>query len=147
MPREKRDRIERLEELWGFLDQSNISARNITRLKTLVSHREPKVWELASLVLDVALAHPYKRRRWRHLAVSHRHLFHRAVAILGPEFFEEVLLDYGDTEGPLWDALEEFWKAPPWIAGPCSCGSGLPFRDCCLEREDAWADEAGLALD
>jgi len=106
MPREKRDRIERLDELRGFLDQRNISAKNIGRLKAFVGHADPEVQELATVVLDVALVHPYKRRRWRHLAARHRDLFHRAVAVLGPEFFYEVLLDYGDTAGPLWDALE-----------------------------------------
>ena len=30
MPREKRHRIEQLDELYGFLDQSNISNRNLT---------------------------------------------------------------------------------------------------------------------
>jgi hypothetical protein len=114
MPREKRDRIERLDELWDFLDQSNISARNIGRLDTLVAHPDSEVQRLAKLILDVALVHPYKRRRWRHLASRHRDLFHRAVAVLGPEFFCEVLLDYGDTGGPLWNALEELREAPPW---------------------------------
>ncbi|MCX6911886.1 MAG: SEC-C domain-containing protein [Verrucomicrobia bacterium] len=102
---------------------------------------------LATLVLDVALVQPFKRRRWRHLAARHRDLFHRAVAALGPEFFDGVLLDYGDTGGPLWDALEEFQPAPPWTARPCACGSGLPFHDCCMEREDTWADEAASAAD
>ena len=37
MPREKRDGIERLDELWGFLDQRNISAKNIARLKTVLA--------------------------------------------------------------------------------------------------------------
>ena len=145
MPREKRDRIEHLDELWGFLDQRNISAKNIARLKSLVAQPEPEVQRLATLVLDVALVHPFKRRRWRHLAARHRDLFHRAVTMLGPDFFTEVLLDYGDTGGPLWDALEQFQEAPPWTAAPCACGSGLPFRDCCMEREDSWADEAGSA--
>ena len=108
MPREKRDGIERLDELWGFLDQRNISAKNVARLKTLVAHPNPEVQRLATLVLDVALVHPFKCRRWRHLAARHRDLFHRAVAALGPEFFDEVLLDYGDTGGPLWDALDDF---------------------------------------
>lgn len=106
MPREKRDCIESVDELRGFLDQRNISAKNIARLNTLVSHPDSEVQELAALVLDVALVHPFKRRRWRHLAARHRDLFQRAVAVLGPEFFHEVLLDYGDTRGPLWDALE-----------------------------------------
>jgi hypothetical protein len=140
MPREKRDRIERLDELWGFLDQSHISEKNTGRLKALVSHPDTEVQRLAALVLDIGLVHPFKRRRWRHLAARHRDLFHRAVAVLGPDFFYEVLLDYGDTGGPLWDALEQFQVAPPWTAGPCSCRSGLAFRDCCMERENTWAD-------
>jgi hypothetical protein len=145
MPREKRDCIERLDEVRGFLDQSNLSARNIGRLKTLVSHTDSEVQSLASLVLEVALVHPYKRRRWRHLAAHHRDLLNRAVELLGPGFFDQVLLDYGDTGGPLWDALEEYQEAPPWTAAPCACGSGLPFRDYCMEREDSWADEGGSA--
>ena len=147
MPREKRDRIERLDELWDFLDQSNISAKNIARLKTLVTHPDVEVQKLATLVLDVALVHPFKRRRWRPLAARHRDLFDQAVAVLGPAFFYEVLLDYGDTGGPLWDALEEFREAPPWTATPCPCGSGLAFRGCCMERENAWADEATSAVE
>jgi len=35
----------------------------------------------------------------------------------------------------------EYRIAPPWTARPCDCGSGRPFRDCCLERENAEADE------
>ena len=113
MPREKRDRIERLDEVWGFLDQRNISVKNIKRLKTLISHPDAEVQSLAKLVLDVALVRPFKRRRWQHLAARHRDLFHRAVAVLGIDFFYEVLMDYGDTGGPLWDALEESGKHHP----------------------------------
>jgi hypothetical protein len=145
MPREQRDRIERLDELRDFLDQSNISAKNIERLKALATHSDPEVRTLAGLVLNLALVHPHKRRRWRHLAARQKDLFHRAVAVLGPAFFAEALLDCGDTGRPLWDALEEGHVAPPWTAGPCACGSGLAFRDCCMEREDSWADEAGSA--
>ena len=140
LPRAKRDHIEHLDELRGFLDQSHISAKNIARLKALSSDADAEVQRLAMLVLDVALVHPFKRRRGRHLAARHRDVFHRAVAGFGPEFFYEVLMDYGDTGGPLWDALEEFQEAPPWTAGPCTCGSGVAFRDCCMEREDTWAE-------
>ena len=140
MPREKRDHIEHLDELRDFLDQSNISAKNIQHLKALASDLDPEVQTMAGLVLDIALVHPHKRRRWRHLAARHRDLFHRAVEVLGPDFFYEVLRNYGDTGGPLWDALEQIQEAPPWTAGPCTCGSGVAFRDCCMEREDAWAE-------
>ena len=147
MPREKRNHIEHLDELWDFLDQSNISAKNIKRLKALASDPDPEVQALAELVLDVARVHPHKRRRWRHLAAHQRDLFRRAVAVLGPEFFGEVLVDYGDTGGPLWDALEECQVAPPWTARSCACGSELPFRDCCMERENCWADDTNSAVD
>ena len=147
MPREKRDRIERLEELWHLLDQSHISDKNVGRLKTLIAHPDPEVQRLATLILDVALVHPYKRRRWRHLVARHKDLFHRAVELLGPDFFYEVLTDYGDTGGPLRDALAEFQTAPPWTASPCACGSGLNVRDCCMERENTWADEDDGAIE
>ena len=147
MPREQRDRIERLDELWNFLDQSHISEKNVGRLKTLIAHPDAEVQKLAALIMDVARVHPYKRRRWRHVATRHKDLFHRALALLGPDFFCEVLMDYGDTGGPLWDALEQFEQSPPWTSGPCPCDSGLTFRDCCMERENSWADEAAAAFE
>jgi hypothetical protein len=38
LPREQRDRIERMDELYGFLEQSNISPKNIARLEILAQH-------------------------------------------------------------------------------------------------------------
>lgn len=122
MPREQRDRIERMEELWGFLDQSHISDNNIRRLNILIHHTELEVREFAVLMLDIGQAYPYKRRRWRRMAGEKTELFRRAMALLGIEFFEEVLFDYGDTRGPLWravnaaldsDAVEDCVEQPP----------------------------------
>ena len=48
MPREKRHCIQRLDELWDFLDQSNISAKNIQRLRTLVAHPDAEVQGMAT---------------------------------------------------------------------------------------------------
>jgi hypothetical protein len=39
LPRDERDRIERMDELYGFLDQSNISPKNIARLEILAHAR------------------------------------------------------------------------------------------------------------
>jgi hypothetical protein len=64
MPREERERIERLDELHGFLRQSNISRRNLARLETLHDHAELEVATLAVLILDVARVLPGKRSRW-----------------------------------------------------------------------------------
>ena len=93
MPREERQRIEQLDELHGFLNQSNISGKNIARLKTLTQETDTEVRELASLVLEIALVHPRKRRRWKFLARQRRDLFKRMKAIFGQEWFEDLLCD------------------------------------------------------
>lgn len=141
MPRQERDRMDRLDEILGFLQQSNISARNLGRLKQLCSHARPEIAELAALILEIGRVQPGKRNRWFKLARRHSELFERAVELLGLEFFQDLLAGHGDFDSPLWDILEEHRIAPPWTARPCDCGSGRAFRDCCLERENAEADE------
>ena len=108
MPREERERIERLDELHGFLRQSNISGRNLARLATLRDHAELEVATLAVLILDVARVLPGKRSRWLKLAERHRALFERTVGVLGLEYFEEVLAGCGDFESPLWDIIADY---------------------------------------
>jgi hypothetical protein len=108
MPSEQRDRVERLEELHGFLHQSVISAYNIARLKTLSGHEDREVAAHAALILEIARALPDKRNRWLKLARRHHPLFEQAVEFFGVEFFEDLLAGYGDFESPLWDILEEF---------------------------------------
>ena len=46
LPRDQRDRIERMDELYGFLEQPNISRKNITRLEIL-AHANSEVKDLA----------------------------------------------------------------------------------------------------
>jgi hypothetical protein len=108
MPREKRDRIERFEELHGFLNQSVISAKNIARLKALSGHEDLEVAAQAALILEIARVLPGKRNRWLKLVQRHRPIFDRTVAFLGVEFFEELLAGYGDFDSLLWDILEEY---------------------------------------
>ena len=135
LPREERDHIERSDELHGFLHQSAISAKNIARLRTLTGHSDHEVAELAALILEISCVLPGKRNRWLKLAQRHRLLFDRTVAFFGVEFFEDLLAGYGDFESPLWRILEQNRICPTWTARACDCGSGRPFRDCCLERE------------
>lgn len=145
MPREKRRRIECLDELHDFLHQSNISAKNLKRLKELGKQADPEVAILAALILDIAHVQPRKRHRWLNLARRHRHLFTRAIEMLGIEFFEDLLGDYGDFESPLWNILEKGRIAPPWTARSCDCGSRRAFRNCCLEREnELWDNQISL---
>ena len=106
MPKPKRERLERLDELHRMLHQSNISSNNLQRLTALCQHADPSVAALAHLVLDVARVFPHKRNRWRKLASSQPALFDRALQVLGIEFFEDLLAGYGDFENPLWHILE-----------------------------------------
>jgi|ERR1700751_4287931 len=54
LPREERDRVDRLNELDNFLNQSLISPKNIARLEVLTQHGGGEVRELAKLLLEVA---------------------------------------------------------------------------------------------
>ncbi len=143
-PREERDRIERLDELHGFLHQSVISAKNGVRLKALAAHEDSQVAELAALILEIARVLPGERNRWLKLAQRHRPLFDRAVAFLGVEFFEDLLAGHGNFESALWHILEQYRITPPWTTRACDCGSGRPFRGCCLERENFLADQEAV---
>lgn len=108
MPFDKRDRIERLDELHNFLQQSQISAKNIGRMNSLLAHGDPEVAGLAGLILEIARVQPGKRNRWLKLARCHRLLFERAVAFLGVEYLRDLLASYGDFESPLWEELDRF---------------------------------------
>lgn len=142
MPREVTDRVDLLDELHNFLCQSNISARNVARLKILGGHEDPQVAARAALILEIARVLPGKRNRWLKLARSHRPLFDRLVDFVGVEFFEDYLGGHGNFESPLGRMLERYRIAPPWTACACSCGSDRSFRECCMERENDVADRA-----
>jgi len=108
MPREKRDRIERFDELHGLFHQSMISAKNVARLETLTGHQDHQVAELAALILEIVRVLPGKRNRWLKLARHYPALFNQAVELLSLEFFEDLLAGYGDSESPLWHILEQY---------------------------------------
>jgi ribosome-binding protein aMBF1 (putative translation factor) len=77
MPKEKRLGIEQEEEIFGFLKQSHISEKNITRLKTLASSENQRIAELAGIVLEVAQVKPYKKRRLKVLAQERNDLLQK----------------------------------------------------------------------
>lgn len=68
----------KLDEIYGFLEQSNISKKNIRRLEELAAGENREVALLADLVRRVALVHPRKRKRWSRLQQQHSNLFHLA---------------------------------------------------------------------
>jgi hypothetical protein len=77
MPKEKRDAIEQEEEIFNYLKQSHISKKNESRLNTLSCSENPKIAELASIVLEVAKVKPYKKRRLKVLARERRDLLQK----------------------------------------------------------------------
>ncbi|HAB18965.1 MAG TPA: hypothetical protein DCE44_21310 [Verrucomicrobiales bacterium] len=109
LPRSELDRIERLDELRGFLDQSNISERNRESLKLLAAHESPEVRTLAALVEDVARVHPRRRRRFSNLARNHPDLLKRMISILGDEWWDEVSVRF---IGSNTDDFDEFYSLP-----------------------------------
>jgi hypothetical protein len=101
LPRDQRDRIERMDELYGFLEQSNISRKNITRLEILAQHANSEVKDLALLILEVARVKPHKRRRWEFLAQNHSELFLRLKALCGEDDPEADLSDIDSDISPM----------------------------------------------
>ena len=67
-PREEREQVRALLDIEGFLNQRNISAKNISRPKSLCKSPDQGVREKAELVLEVARLKPHKRKRVGYLA-------------------------------------------------------------------------------
>ena len=69
--------IEQNNEIFGYLKQSNISNKNMDRLKKLSHSSNKKIAEMANIVLEVGRVKPYKRRRLKFLACEHKDLLKR----------------------------------------------------------------------
>lgn len=76
-PKEERDAITQEDEIFGFLNQSHISQKNISRLKTLSKSNNQHIAGLADIVLEVSQITPYKKRRLKILAQKNRELLHK----------------------------------------------------------------------
>jgi succinylglutamate desuccinylase len=74
MPKPNRDAIEQEEEIFNYLKQSHISATNTARLRTLAASGDPRLAELAAIVIEVAEVKPFKKRRLQVLARERRDL-------------------------------------------------------------------------
>ena len=93
LPKAEREYIEVRDELSGFLEQSNISRKNVIRLTELCEHSNLKVRDRASLILKVARVKPHKRRRFKLLGRYRRDLLDRLIreefgGDPGSDFFE-----------------------------------------------------------
>lgn len=81
MPKDEITEIEQKDEIYGFMQQSNISSKNIARLNELKNAKNNEVSEWASLVLEVAKIKPHKRRRLKILAAKNKELLLKLTEI------------------------------------------------------------------
>ena len=77
LPKEKLEEIDQKNEIFGYLRQSNISKKNMARLKKLSTSPNEKIAELACIVFEVGRVKPHKRRRLKFLARNHKDLLRK----------------------------------------------------------------------
>jgi ribosome-binding protein aMBF1 (putative translation factor) len=73
----ERQSIEDQDDIFGFLKQSHISEKNVTRLTQMAKSDNPHVASLAAIVLEVARIKPYKTRRLKFLSQKHPELLRK----------------------------------------------------------------------
>ena len=76
-PKEEIEHIEQSEEIFNYLNQSNITKKNISRLQKLVCSEDKHTAEMAAIVLEVAKVKPHKKRRLKFLAKENRALLYK----------------------------------------------------------------------
>jgi hypothetical protein len=73
-PKAEIDEIDQEEEIFGYMQQSHITKKNMKRLNVLAESGNEKISELAGIVLEVAKVKPYKKQRLKVLARERRDL-------------------------------------------------------------------------
>ncbi len=76
-PKEEIADIDPQNEIYNFLAQSNISKRNISRLRKLKESQNKNTSYFASIALDVAKIKPHKKRRLKIIARQDRDLLQK----------------------------------------------------------------------
>lgn len=88
LPKADLQRILATDEVYGFLDQSRISAKNIQSLRELEAIDRVTFQSLRTIVFEIATVVPRKRKRWTILPDKHPDLFQR---IINSDWFDHVL--------------------------------------------------------
>jgi hypothetical protein len=109
LPQARRDALKCEHEIRGFLEQSHVSDKNLARLRALASSQDARIANLAAVVLDVSVATPYRRRRFRILARQRRDLLKRMAEsglIVPTEPKDDI--DPGIDSAAAWDEWVEY---------------------------------------
>lgn len=77
LPKAEREQILLEDEIFGYMRQSHISDKNISRLKKLATSPYERIAELSEIVIEVAEIKPHKRRRLKELARKRRDLLQK----------------------------------------------------------------------
>lgn len=72
--------IEDQDDIFGFLEQSHVSEKNVIRLGQMAKSDNPQIASLAGIVLELARVKPYKARSLRFLAQKHPELLRKLEA-------------------------------------------------------------------
>ena len=73
-PKDEIEKRDNEDEILHFMEQSNISKKNIQRLRVLKASSHQEISEFASLVLEVALIKPHKKKRFKFLKRENKEL-------------------------------------------------------------------------
>lgn len=129
-----------LEEMLDFLDQSNISKRNLEKVRLYARSECPETRKLAQLVLEIARVKPHRRRRMRFIAERHWPIFLLWVETLGAEVLEASAFEIGGDMAVrllehIAEAQRQLWMTHSGSL-PCRCGSGATYAECCADHDD-----------
>lgn len=115
LPRETRDIKKAEYEICSFLDQSRISEKNTARLRSLARSPHTRIADLAAVVLEVALAASYRRRRIRILARERPDVLRRmeAAGLIQPR------VQWGDEDMEEIDAAVAWYEWVESAEAPC----------------------------
>ncbi len=119
IPKKERRRILAIEEMHGFLSQSNISAKNIKRLNELGSIEDTDFQTLRTLTLEIAIVLPKRRRRWSLLRQNRSDLYLRIV--------DSGLFDY---------LLDEYCHDPTFYDDELTEDQSFEWENCWFKNEE-----------
>lgn len=101
LPTQERVRLAVLDEIAGFLSQSNISTKNLKRLTSLSQWNDSEVGNLASLVLAIGRTHPRRRRRIPRIRAENPELWQKILRSGLVECWDDlaIVAGYSGSEG------------------------------------------------